>query len=180
MSRDERAIRVRESRDEDVPAIARIYGYWVKNGFGTFEYDPPSDAEIAERRARLLAQNFPYYVAERDGKVLAYAYAGPYRPRPGYRFSCEDSVYVAPEAARGGMGRALLSRVIADCEAQGYRLMLAVIGDSGNLGSIGLHAALGFTHAGTLSNVGWKHGRWVDTVFMTRVLGAGSSSPPEE
>lgn len=171
---------IRNSRDDDVPAIARIYGHWVRHGFGTFEYDPPAEDEVARRRAALLAQDFPYLVAERDGEVLAYASAGPYRPRRGYRFSCEDSVYAAPEAARSGMGRALLSRVIEICEGKGYRLMIAVIGDSANKGSIGLHKALGFVHAGTLGGVGWKHGRWVDTVFMTRTLGPGSSTPPEE
>lgn len=170
---------IRETRDDDVPAITRIYGHWVRHGFGTFELEPPTEAEIARRRAGLLAQHFPYFAAESGGVVLGYACAGPYRPRPGYRFSCEDSVYVAPDAARSGMGRALLSRVIAECEAQNYRLMIAVIGDSANTSSIALHAALGFKHAGVLPAVGWKHGRWVDTVFMTRPLGAGSSMPPE-
>ncbi len=143
------------------------------HGFGTFEYDPPGEADIAQRRANLLAGKFPYLVAEERGEVFGYAYAGPYRPRPGYRYSCENSVYVAPDAARRGIGRALLSALIPRSEADGFRLMLAVIGDSGNASSIGLHAAMGFTHAGVLPAVGWKHGRWVDTVFMTRVLGAG-------
>jgi phosphinothricin acetyltransferase len=172
------AIIVRDSRDADVPAIARIYGHWVQHGFGTFEYEPPSEAEVAQRRANLLAGKFPYLVAEEHGEVLGYTYAGPYRPRPGYRYSCENSVYVAPEAAQRGIGRALLSALIPRSEADGFRLMLAVIGDSGNAPSIGLHKAMGFTHAGVLPAVGWKHGRWVDTVFMTRVLGAGSSTVP--
>jgi L-amino acid N-acyltransferase YncA len=171
---------VRDSRDGDVPSIARIYGHWVRFGFGTFEYEPPSEAEIAQRRANLIAGSFPHLVAEERGEVLGYTCAGPYRPRPGYRFSCEDSIYVAPEAAGRGIGRALLSALIPRSEADGFRLMLAVIGDSGNASSIGLHEALGFTHAGVLPAVGWKHGRWVDTVFMTRVLGAGSSVAPEK
>jgi len=170
---------VRDSGDGDVSSIARIYGHWVRFGFGTFEYEPPSEAEIAQRRANLLAGNFPYLVAEEQGEVLGYAYAGPYRPRPGYRYSCENSVYVAPEAARRGIGRMLLSALIPRSEAGGFRLMLAVIGDSENSASIGLHAAMGYQHAGVLPAVGWKHGRWVDTVFMTRTLGAGSSTVPE-
>jgi phosphinothricin acetyltransferase len=169
---------IRDSRDADVDSIARIYGYWVTNGFGTFEYDPPSVAEIAQRRDVILTGKFPYLVAEQNGAVLGYAYASPYRPRRGYRYSCENSVYVAPETARRGIGRALLSPVIERCEAQGFRLMIAVIGDSGNASSIGLHGALGFVHAGVLPAVGWKHGRWVDTVFMTRTLGEGSTTPP--
>jgi phosphinothricin acetyltransferase len=174
--RDE--LTIRDSRDSDVESIARIYGYWVSKGFGTLEYDPPAACEIAKRRDGLLAANFPYLVAERHGAVLGYTYAGPYRPRMGYRFSCENSVYVAPDAARRGIGRALLSPLIERCEAQGFRLMIAVIGDSGNASSIGLHRALGFVHAGLLPAVGWKHNRWVDTVFMTRALGAGSATLP--
>jgi phosphinothricin acetyltransferase len=175
----DRSLIVRDSRDADVPAIAQIYGHWVRFGFGTFEYDAPGESEIARRRSNLLAGRFPYLVAEDRGVVLGYAYAGPYRPRPGYRFTCEDSVYVAPEAARRGIGRALLSALIPRSEARGFRLMLAVIGDSGNAASIGLHEALGFTHAGVLPSVGWKHSRWVDTVFMTRTLGVENSSAPD-
>ena len=163
-----------------MPAISRIYGHWVRHGLGTFEYDPPAEAEIARRRAALVAAGFPFFVAEYGGKIVGYASAGPYRPRPGYRFTCEDSIYVAPDAARKGLGRALLSAVITRSEADGFRLMLAVIGDSGNTSSLGLHAALGFTHAGTLRNVGWKHGRWIDTVFMMRELGQGSTTAPSE
>jgi phosphinothricin acetyltransferase len=173
------SIIVRDSRDADVPAITRIYGHGVRFGFGTFEYEPPSEDEIARRRANLLAGKFHYLVAEERGEVLGYSYAGPYRPRPGYRFTCEDSVYVAPEAARRGVGRALLSTLIPRSEADGFRLMLAVIGDSENVASIGLHEAMGFQHAGVLRAVGWKHGRWVDTVFMTRALGAGSTKAPD-
>jgi L-amino acid N-acyltransferase YncA len=112
--------------------------------------------------------------------VLGYGYAGPYRTRPAYRFACEDSVYVAPDAARRGIGRSLLQALIARCEALGLRLMVAIIGDSGNEPSIGLHRALGFVPAGVLPAIGWKHGRWVDTVLMVRTLGPGASVPPAE
>jgi L-amino acid N-acyltransferase YncA len=173
-----RSIIVRDSRDSDVPEIARIYGHWVRHGFGTFEFDQPGEDEMARRRADLLAGRYPYLVAECDGAVKGYSCAGPYRTRPGYRFTCESSVYVAPDVQRSGVGKALLSQVIARCEQAGYRLMIAVIGDSLNASSIGLHAAFGFTRAGVLCAVGRKHGRWVDTVFMTRALGPGSSLPP--
>jgi phosphinothricin acetyltransferase len=172
-------ILVRDSHDGDVWAIAQIYGHWVIHGFGTFEYEPPTEAQMAERRANLLASNFPYVVAESGGRLIGYASAGPYRPRMGYRYSCENSVYVAHDAARRGVGRALMSEVIERCERDGYRLMIAVIGDSGNVASIRLHTALGFAHCGVLPAVGWKHCRWVDTVFMTRILGAGSSVAPD-
>ena len=175
-----KSIVVRDSRDEDVAAIARIYGHWVRTGFGSFEYDPPGESLLAQRRADFIAKGFPYLVAESEHIVLGYAYAGPYRPRPGYRFSCEDSVYVAPNAARKGIGRVLLAALIPRCEVLGLRLMIAIIGDSENAASIGLHASLGFSRAGVLPAVGWKHGRWVDTVFMTRTLGAGSATPPDE
>jgi phosphinothricin acetyltransferase len=176
---DRHTLIIRDSRDGDVDSIARIYGYWVTNGFGTFEYEPPAKAEVAQRREKILAAGFPHLVAELDGAVLGYTCAGPYRPRVGYRYTCENSIYVAPEAARKGVGSALLSPLIARCEAQGFRLMIAVIGDSGNASSIGLHTALGFEHAGVLPAVGWKHGRWVDTVFMTRMLGMGSTIAPD-
>ena len=169
---------IRDSRDEDLAAITRIYAHWVAHGFGSFELAPPDDAEMARRRVSLLAAGYPYFVAECGGAVIGYAYAGPYRPRPAYRFSCENSIYVSPHAARKGAGRALLSALIGRCEAQGFRLMIAVIGDSGNAASIGLHAAMGFAPAGLLPAIGWKHGRWVDTVLMTRALGDGSAAAP--
>lgn len=172
------SLAIRNAAHGDMPAITRIYGHWVKQGLGTFEYEPPSESEMADRRSQLLASQFPYLVAEEHGAVLGYAYAGPYRVRPGYRFACEDSIYVAFEAARRGVGRALLSALIPRCERMGLRLMVAVIGDSGNTASIALHAALDFRHAGVLPAVGWKHSRWVDTVFMVRPLGEGASTPP--
>ncbi|GGG27553.1 N-acetyltransferase [Caldovatus sediminis] len=170
---------VRDSRDADLPAIAAIYGHWVAHGLASFELEPPGVEEMARRRRALLDAGYPYLVAEAaGGAVLGYAHAGPYRSRPAYRFAVENSVYVAPEAARRGVGRLLLPALIARCEQAGFRQMVAVIGDSGNAASIGLHARCGFVHAGLLPAVGWKHGRWVDSVLMTRALGEGSATPP--
>ena len=170
---------LRDSREGDIPAIARIYGHWVTHGLASFELEPPDAAEVARRRAAILAGGYPHIVAEAAGRVLGYAHAGPYRPRPAYRFAVENSIYVAPDAGRHGIGRALLHALITRCEAGGFRLMVAVIGDSGNAPSIGLHAAAGFRHAGLLPAIGWKHGRWVDSVLMTRPLGCGAARPPD-
>jgi len=170
---------IRDSRPEDVPAITAIYGHWVRHGLASFELDPPEEAEMARRRAAILAAGYPYLVAEAEGRLLGYACASAYRPRPAYRFAVEDSVYVAPGAGRAGTGRALLEALIARCTARGFRLMVAVIGDSANAASIGLHERAGFTRAGLLPAIGWKHGRWVDSVLMTRPLGAGATTPPE-
>lgn len=169
---------VRPSEDRDLPAIAAIYGHHVKHGFGSFEEIPPDLTEMARRRGEVLAKEMPYLVAELDGRVVGYAYASAYRPRIAYRFSVEDSIYVAHDAPRRGIGRALLESLIARCSALGYRQMVAVIGDTQNLGSIGLHAALGFRVVGTLPSIGFKHGRWVDSVFMQRALGPGDSILP--
>jgi L-amino acid N-acyltransferase YncA len=134
---------------------------------------------MARRRAAVLEGGYPHLVAtDSEGQVLGYAYASPYRTRPAFRFAVEDSIYVAPEAAGRGVGSALLPALLARCEAAGFRLVVAVIGDSANASSIGLHARFGFTHAGLLPAVGWKHGRWVDSVLMTRPLGAGAATPP--
>ncbi|WP_198373127.1 GNAT family N-acetyltransferase [Roseomonas rosulenta] len=170
---------LRPSRDDDLPAIAAIYGHWVTHGLASFELDPPDVAEMARRRAAVLAAGYPYLVAERNGRVTGYAYASAYRTRPAYRFAVENSVYVAPGEMRGGTGAALLDALVADCTARGFRLMVAVIGDSANTPSIGLHARAGFTRAGLLPAVGWKHGRWVDSVLMTRPLGEGAATPPD-
>lgn len=170
---------IRDSRDDDLAAIAAIYAHAVLYGLASFELIPPDQAEMGRRRAAILAGGYPHLVAERDGNVVGYAYAGPYRTRPAYRFAVENSVYVAPDQQRGGIGRALLPALIERCTASGFRLMVAVIGDSANNGSIGLHAACGFRHAGLLPGVGWKHGRWVDSVLMTRPLGAGADTSPE-
>jgi phosphinothricin acetyltransferase len=172
--------RVRDSAPEDLPAIERIYAHHVRHGLGSFEEIPPAREELARRRENVLAQGFPYLVAEADSDILGYAYAGQYRPRSAYRFSAENSVYVAPGAERRGVGRLLLETLIARCTAAGLRQMIAVIGDSANAGSIGLHAALGFRLVGTIEAVGFKHGRWVDSVVMQRPLGPGSSFPPDE
>ncbi len=172
-------ITIRDSRPSDVPAICAIYGESVRNGVASFEIEPPDEAEIARRRDGILAGGFPYIVAEDDGKIVGYSYAGPYRPRPAYRFTVENSVYVAPNQLRKGIGRALLPALIASCETAGFRLMVAVIGDSANHASIALHAAFGFQHAGLLPSVGWKHGQWLDSVLMTRQLGPGATTPPD-
>ena len=173
-------VSIRDSRDDDVPAIAAIYGHWVAHGLASFELSPPDADDMARRRQALLAAGYPYIVAQgADGRLLGYAYAGAYRPRAAYRFAVENSVYVAPDAGRGGVGSALLAALIDRCAASGFRLMVAVIGDSGNAPSIGLHARAGFRHAGIVPAVGWKHGRWVDSVLMTRPLGEGASTPPE-
>lgn len=170
---------IRASREDDLPALTAIYGHWVTHGLASFELEPPDEAEMARRRAAVLAGGYPHLVAERDGAVVGYTYASAYRPRPAYRFAVENSVYVAPGGTRGGTGRALLGALIDDCTGRGFRLMVAVIGDSANHASIGLHERAGFARAGLLPAIGWKHGRWVDSVLMTRALGAGVTTPPD-
>ena len=167
---------IRESTPHDIPAITAIYGHAVLHGRGSFEVDPPDEVEMGRRRATIVDAGYPYLVAERAGIVVGYTYAGVYRPRPAYRFTVENSVYVAPNQQGAGVGRALLPALLARCEADGYRLMVAVIGDSANVASIKLHASFGFTHAGVLPAVGWKHGVWLDSVFMTRALGDGATT----
>lgn len=169
---------IRPSTPDDLPAIQAIYAHHVLHGIASFEEVPPDAAELGRRRADVLARGLPHVVAERGGAVIGFAYAGPYRTRPAYRHTVEDSVYVAHGLAGGGVGRALLERVVALCEAAGCRQMVAVIGDSGNAGSIRLHESLGFQRVGLLPSVGFKLGRWVDSVLMQRALGAGDSVPP--
>ncbi len=172
-------VTIRDCRDTDIPAIAAIYGHWVTHGLASFELAPPGEAEMARRRQAVLEGGYPYLVAEGpEGQVLGYAYASAYRTRPAYRFAVEDSVYVAPGAGRGGIGGALLGALLAACTARGFRLMVAVIGDSGNAASIALHGRAGFVQAGLLPAIGWKHGRWVDSVLMTRPLGDGAATAP--
>jgi len=171
-------VRLRPVVDDDFEAIAAIYGHAVRHGFGTFEYDPPDAAEMRKRGDVVRGNGLPYYVAEEAGRIVGYSYASTYRPRPGYRFSLEDSVYTHPECGRRGIGRALLTRVIADCEKRGYRQLLAVIGDSLNKPSIALHTACGFRRVGALPSIGHKHGRWVDTVLMQLALGPGDTTAP--
>lgn len=165
---------LRPATIDDVAGIQAIYGHHVATGFASFEETPPDLAEMTRRFQVLADGGFPYLVAvEPDaGNVLGYAYAGAYRPRSAYRYTVEDSVYLAPAAIGRGIGRALLTRLIDEASARGFRQMVAVIGDSGNIGSIALHAALGFDHIGTLRNVGLKRGRWLDSVLMQRALAA--------
>src|SRR5690349_690377 len=169
---------IRAATADDIPAITAIYDQAVRHGTASFELDPPDAAEMARRHQALVEAGFPYLVAEADGAVAGYAYAGPYRPRPAYRFSVEDSVYVAPELHRRGVGRALLDRLIGEAEQRGLRQMIAVIGDSAQLPSIELHRAAGFRLIGAIENVGFKFGRWLDTVLMQRALGPGGAGPP--
>lgn len=169
---------VRPAVPGDAAQVAAIYGHHVLHGFGTFEEAPPDPAEIAERIAAVTALGLPYLVAEDGEGVIGFAYAAPFRPRAAYRYTAEDSVYVTPAAAGAGVGKALLIAVIDTCEALGLRQMMAVIGDSANAASIGLHRALGFTPSGVCRAVGFKHGRWVDTVWMQRALNAGDGAPP--
>jgi L-amino acid N-acyltransferase YncA len=171
---------IRPSRDDDVAAIAGIYGHHVLHGVASFEDVPPSSEEMARRRRDIIARGFPYLVAEHGGKVVGYCYAGPYRARIGYRFSVEDSIYIDPAEVGRGIGRALLAAVIDDVTKQGYRQMIAVIGGSETLPSIRLHAALGFAQIGVFPAIGFKFGRWVDSVYMQRALGLGSASLPQE
>ncbi len=172
---------IRPSHDGDLPAIARIYGHHVLHGTGTFETTPPTEAEMATRRADVLGKGLPWLVVEGDdGQVLGFAYGNWFKPRPAYRFSVEDSIYLAPEAAGQGLGRALLAELLAALERGGIRKVMAVIGDSANAGSIGVHRALGFEHVGTVKSCGWKFNRWLDIVLMERTLGAGDSTPPQE
>jgi phosphinothricin acetyltransferase len=170
---------IRAATADDAGALAAIYGHHVAHGFGTFEEDPPSPAEMESRRSAIAGRGLPYLVAEENGEVLGFAYAGPFRPRQAYRYTVEDSVYIAPDAVGRGVGRAVLSAVIDACEALGVRQVVAVIGDSGNAASIGLHRSLGFVDAGVGRSFGFKHGRWVDIVWMQKSLNGGDQTRPE-
>lgn len=169
---------VRDSRLEDLERIHAIYAHHVLTGSASFEEVPPDAAELGRRRLDVLGRGLPYVVAEADGTVAGYAYAGLYRPRTAYRFTVEDSIYIDPAFVGRGLGRALLATVIDRCTAAGCRQMIAVIGDSANAPSIGLHRQLGFEPAGVLKSVGFKFGRWVDSVLMQRPLGAGDEAHP--
>lgn len=175
---------VRDSEPADIGAIREIYSHHVSHGFASFEEVPPDRVEMERRRAEILARGLPYLVATlpgsgpRDGHVAGYAYASPFRARSAYRFTLENSVYVAPDVQRLGVGRALLAALLPRCAALGYRQMIAVIGDSANHASIGLHEAAGFVEVGRLRAVGFKLGRWVDSVLMERALGPGDSTLP--
>jgi phosphinothricin acetyltransferase len=170
---------LRDSIDSDIAAIAALYGHYVRTSLATFDEIPPSPADMAQRRADALAAGLPFLVAtDARGTTLGFAYAARYRVRPAYRFTVEDSIYVGADVTRRGIGRALLSALIERCAAAGFRQMVAVIGDKANTASIGLHEKVGFKHAGLLPAVGFKLGRWVDSVMMQRALGAGSTTPP--
>jgi L-amino acid N-acyltransferase YncA len=169
---------VRPATDTDVAAITAIYGHHVLHSTGTFEETPPSQAEIAARIAAVRALRLPYLVAEDGGRVAGFAYASAFRPRPAYRYTAEDSVYIHPDHMGRGLGKALVAEVIAACAALGVRQMIAVIGDSANAGSIGLHRSLGFEDAGVGRAFGFKFGRWVDVVWMQKPLAPGSDAPP--
>jgi L-amino acid N-acyltransferase YncA len=161
------AVTIRDATESDMSAIQAIYAHAVLHGLASFEETPPTVGEMLARRA-----------AERGGRIVGYAYATAYRPRPAYRFTIEDSVYVAEDTQGEGIGRMLLAALIEKCEAGPWRQMVAVIGDSGNLGSIALHESLGFRMVGTLEATGFKLGRWVDTVLMQRALGEGAATAP--
>ncbi|MGD9844987.1 MAG: N-acetyltransferase family protein [Variibacter sp.] len=172
------SISIRPAERADIPAITHIYAHAVRHGTASFELEPPTEEEMARRRQTLRDGNFPYFVAETGGALVGYAYAGAYRARPAYRFSVENSVYVAPDMQGRGVGRTLLEALIVASESRGFRQMIAVIGDSANAPSIALHRALGFRMIGTIESVGFKFGRWLDTVLMQRALGPDGGSAP--
>ena len=170
---------IRSATLADIPAITDIYAEAVNHGTATFELTPPDVAEMTRRFHELANGGFPYLVATVDGNIAGYAYAGLYRARPAYRFTVENSVYLAPASHRQGIGLALLTELIVQCEAGGYRQMIAVIGDSANAASVGVHTRAGFEMTGTMHNVGFKFGRWLDTVLMQRALGDGGTTLPK-
>ena len=170
---------LRMATSKDIAAITAIYAHWVLNGTATFELEAPDEAEMSRRFESITSAGYPYLVAEHEGRIAGYAYANAYRPRPAYRFTVEDSIYVAADAQRGGVGRLLLARLIEECTRRNYRQMIAVIGDSQQMSSIQLHRASGFTFVGTMHSVGYKFGRWLDGVVMQRALGAGDGAPPQ-
>ncbi len=169
---------VRDASEGDMPAVQSIYAHYVLHGLATFEETPPTVEDMLARRSLVLDAGLPYLVAEQRGAVVGYCYAAAHHPRSAYRYTIEDSVYVADGLRGRGVGGALLQALIARCERGPWRQMLAVIGDSGNAASIALHRSLGFTPVGTLRAVGFKLGRWVDTVLMQRPLGEGSRTRP--
>jgi len=169
---------IRPSQDGDVPRLTAIYAHHVEHGSGSFELSAPDEPEMARRRMAVLENHLPYLVAEVGGEVMGYAYANLFRPRPAYRFLVENSVYIDHAAQRLSLGRALMAELILRCETQGARQMVAVIGDSANLGSIRLHQGLGFEQVGLIRSSGWKHQRWLDTVMMQRALGLGDLTTP--
>jgi L-amino acid N-acyltransferase YncA len=174
------SLEIRPTVAADLPFITGIYEHAVLYGTATFELTAPDLAEMTRRFDALMDGGYPYLVAALDGRVVGYAYAGPYRPRPAYRFTVENSVYLEPAIHRRGIGLQLMRRLIEECEARGFRQMIAVIGDSANAGSIGVHTRCGFQMIGTHPSVGFKFGRWLDTVMMQRPLGEGAGTVPAE
>jgi phosphinothricin acetyltransferase len=170
---------IRSSQDQDLAAITAIYEHHVLHGTGTFEVDPPSQEDMRTRRADVLSKGLPYLVAADGERVLGFAYCNWFKPRPAYKFSAEDSIYISPEAQGKGLGRALLAELSAHAEKAGVRKLIAVIGDSANTGSIGLHLSVGFHHVGTLKSCGWKFNQWLDVVMMEKTIGLGDSCPPQ-
>jgi phosphinothricin acetyltransferase len=169
---------IRPSQAQDIPTICAIYAHHVLYGTGTFELDPPLQDDMEDRRADVLSKGLPYLVALKDEKLLGFAYCNWFKPRPAYRFSAEDSIYLAPSAMGMGIGQALLAELIAQAEQAGVRKLIAVIGDSANIGSINVHRCAGFSQVGVLKSCGWKFGRWLDVVLMDKALGWGDTSNP--
>ena len=169
---------IRPCQTADLPAVTAIYAHHVSHGSGSFELEPPSLQDMTQRHSHVTQLGLPWLVATRHQEVLGFAYAGQFRPRPGFQYLVEDSVYIQQGHAGQGLGVALLAELIRCCEQAGKRQMLAVIGDSANIGSIALHERLGFSHTGVLKASGWKHGRWLDTVLMQKALGPGQSVDP--
>ena len=170
---------LRPATDGDMAMIQRIYAHHVLNGFASFETDPPDLAEMVRRRDAVTAADLPYLVALADDVVKGYAYLTPYRTRPAYRYTVENSVYVAPDAQRRGYGRVMMAELVRIATAKGYRQMMAVIGDKSNAASIEMHRRVGFEIAGEFPGIGFKHGRWVDSLLMQRPLGEGATTLPE-
>jgi phosphinothricin acetyltransferase len=169
---------IRSSHADDIAQITAIYQHHVLYSTGTFEVEPPSQTDMTQRRADVLSKNLPYLVAVDGTQVLGFAYCNWFKPRPAYRYSAEDSIYLAPEAIGSGLGRALLAELCSQAERVGVRKLIAVIGDSGNLGSIGVHRSAGFQDVGKLTSCGWKFGRWLDVVMMDKFLGTGDATTP--
>jgi phosphinothricin acetyltransferase len=169
---------IRPSQSIDMAQITAIYQHHVLHGTGTFEIEPPTETDMTQRRADVLSKDLPYLVASEGTRVLGFAYSNWFKPRPAYRYSAEDSIYLAPDAIGSGLGRALLAELCRQAEQAGVRKLIAIIGDSNNLGSIGVHRSAGFQPVGTLTSCGWKFGRWLDVVLMERALGLGDTTAP--
>ena len=170
---------IRPSQADDIAQITDIYAHHVRHGTGTFEIDPPTQAEMDQRRNDVLAKGLPYLVAASGDQILGFAYCNWFKPRPAYRYSAEDSIYLAPAALHTGLGRPLLAELISRARGVGVRKLIAVIGDSSNFASIGLHRSLGFDEVGVLKSCGWKFDRWLDVVLMDKMIGDGATTIPK-